>query len=107
MSVLHALDPAPPPQGSCIHLLLDLYQSDAEKVEVVLGRTDVAPVSSDIQMLIRTEVDITRSVISAMNVPAGLSRFDRAVDQYSDVVVVTRFSEVRRLIFKTLLELSP
>lgn len=110
-SVLDALDPAPPPHGSYIHLLLDLYQSDAEKVEVVLGRSELAPVSShlhtELGKIIRNEVEITRSVLSRVNAQADLSRFDRAVAQYSDGEIVTGFSDVRRLISKTLLDLSP
>ena len=39
ISVLDALDPSPPPQGSYIHLLLDRYQREARRIETLLNKT--------------------------------------------------------------------
>jgi hypothetical protein len=110
-SVLDALDPAPPPQGSYIHLLLDLYNKDAKKVEAILGGSDLAKVSSDfLEELIKLtndEVNSTRRVLSLLNAESDLSRFDNGLAQYYDEGLGTKFPQVRRLISQTLLELSP
>ncbi len=98
-------------KGSYLHLVLELYQKDAQKVEDVLDRSDFATGSSDLvgelMTLIESEVKTTRDVLATVNVGDEVSRFDRALRQYSRQELATNFGQVRRLIARTLLESSP
>ncbi len=108
LAVLEVLDPAPPPQGSRIHLLLDLYRRDANKVEALLGREDITAypdLLADLTRLMEDEVKSARRVLCSLRAEAELRSFDLALTQYTDEEMGTRFSQVRRLISETLLEL--
>lgn len=117
IAVLDVLDPSPPPQGSYIHLLLDRYQTEAKKVGSFLYKVDPdtlkreAAVSSDLPQqlmsVINDEVKSTRCVLSTLNAEGDLDRFNNALAQYSNEELGTKFSQIRRLISKSLLDLSP
>ena len=111
ISVLDVLDPAPPPENTYIHLLLDLYQRDTHKIEDLLRRADLIRVPSglpkELMDIIDNEVKSTRSFLCVASAEDVLSRFDKAVARYSRAEFGKKFSEMRRLISKTLLELSP
>ena len=111
ISVLDVLDPAPPPENSYIHLLVDLYQRDTHKIEDLLRKADFVKVPSDLSKelidVIDNEVKSTRSLLSVANAEDVLSRFDTAVARYSRAEFGKKFSEIRKLISKTLLEFSP
>ena len=104
ISVLDALDPTPPPNGSYIHLLLDRYQRESRMVEQKLVSSDL---TLQLTKLIKDEVESTRDVLSTMNAEIDLSQFNNTLAQYSDEDVGTKFSQVRSLIAETLLNLSP
>jgi len=104
ISGLDALDPSPPPQGSYIHLLLDRYQVEAKMVE---QKTVSSDLTQQLMKLIKDEVESTRCVLSTMNAETDLNRFNNALAQYPDGELGTKFSQVRSLIAKTLLDLSP
>ncbi len=117
ISVLDALDPTPPPKGSYLHLVLDRYQREARKVELLLSETNSdsfkreAAVFSDLPQrlmwLSKDELESTREVLSTMNAETDLNRFNTALAQFPDEELGTKFPQVRRLISKTLLDLSP
>lgn len=115
MSVLNALDASPAPEGACVHLLLDRYEKEAGRVEAHLRRIGPegldggsrAGVPQQLMDLIREEANHVRCALSAVNASEDLDRFNHAMAQYSDEALGTRFFEVRRLISKTLLDLSP
>jgi hypothetical protein len=116
LSVLDAFDPDPPPPGAYVHLLLDLYRRDADRVELILGELDAtasapgtatAALLGELIKLIREEVDGTRALLSAVRAEPVLRRLDNALAQYADEEMGMRFPQVRRLIAKILLELAP
>jgi hypothetical protein len=99
IAILDGIDPSPPPKDSSyIHLLLDRYRIEAKRVE---KRT------AQLRKLIKNEVESTRSVLSSLNAEADLKRFNSALDQYSDEELGAKFSQVRDLIAKTLMDVSP
>ena len=110
-SVLYVLDPAPPPKDCFLHLLLDLYQRDTQQVEAVLGQADLPSARSDfprqLMDLIDNDVKSTRHLLSAAGAKTVLGRFNNALCRCSDTEFGKKFSDVRTLILKTLLELSP
>jgi predicted O-methyltransferase YrrM len=109
MSVLDFLDPYPPPRGAYIHLLLDLYQREANMVDSVLRQSEPARSSLGRQLMpvAKEEVESTRRVLSAISAERELDRFNKALDQYGDEELGTQFPAVRRIIARTLLDASP
>ncbi|CAD6556838.1 tRNA 5-hydroxyuridine methyltransferase [Paraburkholderia kirstenboschensis] len=109
MSVLGFLDPAPPPKGAYIHLVLDRYQREANRVESVFLESEVARASLARRLVsaVSAEVDDARRVIAALTTEGELERFNRAVAEYSGDGLALQFPAVRRLIAKTILDLSP
>jgi hypothetical protein len=121
ISVLNALDSNPPPKGAYIHLLLDRYRGEAQMAQnkaqssLFNGRTDnfesKIPTSSNFTQqliqLVKGEIESVRRVLSAVNAGDNLSRFNTAMEQYSDQELGTKFAQVRALILKTILDLCP
>jgi hypothetical protein len=102
--ILDAIDPSPPPQDpSYIHLLLDRYLIEAKRLEKAVSTN----LKAQLGKLIRDEVKSTRSVLSTVNARGDLNRFNNALEQYADEELGTKFSEVRTLIAKTLVDVSP
>lgn len=117
ISVLDALDPSPPPPGSYIHLLFDLYLREAKRIEFLLSKTNTdnlqretaafSDLTQQLMKLIIDEVQSTRDALSIMNAETDLNHFNNALAQYTDEELGTKFPQIRRLISKTLLDLSP
>jgi hypothetical protein len=115
MAVLDALDASPPPEGSSIHLLLDRYEREAARVAAVLGRIGPqgnggvakADLPGQLTTLVREEANNVCSALSAVHAGENLNRFSSAIAQFSDAELGVRFGEVRRLISRTLMDLSP
>jgi hypothetical protein len=114
-TLLDCLDVPPPPQNSTLHLLLDRYGREARKVEIVLWETNSAngkggsKTDFPLQLtdLIKEEAKSVCSVLSTIDGDAGLNRFNDAMAQYKDEELGAKFADVRRLISKTLLNVSP
>jgi hypothetical protein len=117
LSILAAIDACPPPEGSFVHLLLDRYLTEAKRVEYFLGNPNPdkltldTRISSDLvqqlSRIVKCEVEDTRSVLSAVRADADLNKFNDALTQYSDEELGMKFVQLRRLIAKTLLDVSP
>jgi predicted O-methyltransferase YrrM len=109
MSVLDFLRPSPPPKGAYLHLILDLYQREANRVESVLGAGAVAPsgFSRLLTPIAEEEVENARGVLTAIGAKAELTAFDSALTPSKDPELGKHFADVRRLIAKTILGASP
>ena len=114
-ALFDCLDLTPPPEDSCLHLLLDRYGREAGRVETVLRdadsvngngetKTDFALQLTDI---IKEEANSVRGVLSTLDRSGRVNRFNDAMAQYKDEELGTRFPQIRRLISRTLLDLSP
>ena len=114
-TLLDCLDVSPPPENSSLHLLLDRYRREARKVEIVLWEANSANgnggTKADFPLqltdLIKEEAKSVRSLLSTVDGADGLNRFDDAMAQYKDEELGAKFADVRRLISKTLLNMSP
>jgi len=114
-SVLDFLDPSPPPQGSYVHLLLDRYRKESREVEFFLTRAEQPNFPHQMMTLVKEEIRGIRRVLVAMNAQADLRRFNDAVtsifDEKSSTFFShehpgTQFSQVRKIIAKTILDVS-
>jgi predicted O-methyltransferase YrrM len=109
MSVLKFLNPAPPPGGAYLHLVLDLYQREANIVDAALRESEVARAgfSRLLTPVAKEEVESARLVLSVIGGAPALDRFNTALGEYDDQELGRQFPAVRRLIAKTLLDASP
>ena len=106
-SVLDIINPSPPPQGSCIHLLIDRYRKEAKVVEYRLNKDERhLDLSRRLMILAKEEARIARNVFAAENANVDLGRFDHALAQVWDQDQKTHFARVRGLISETILDSS-
>lgn len=108
-TVLDVLGPCPPPNGAYLHLLLDLYTREAKKVDSVLQK--VMPQEEELRRqladLIKDEVATTCRVLSRLDAEADLKEFKVALAHYPDEITGDDFPQIRKLIARTLLDVSP
>jgi predicted O-methyltransferase YrrM len=109
MSILSALDPSPPPRGAYFHLVLDLYQREAKKIDTKLMTDDstASDLVSKLAPLAKDEVEHTRRILGAINAGSELDQFNHALGQFADIELGMRYSKVRGVIARTLLNASP
>jgi predicted O-methyltransferase YrrM len=108
ISVLEFLDPSPAPKGTYVHLCLDLYETEANRVAGALKASESGPssLSRKLVPLAKDEVESARQVLLAIGAEDELHRFDDAVAQFADDELGTRFPELRRVIGMALIEAS-
>jgi predicted O-methyltransferase YrrM len=109
ISVLDALDPAPPPKGACVHLCLDLYEREAGQIAKALADSGSgsSALERELAPLARREVESARRLLSAIDAGAELGRLDEALVGYTDDDLGARFAELRVLIGTAVLNASP
>lgn len=101
-TILDTLDPSPPPKGASLHLFLHRYLAEGKRLE----RQPVAASFGDkLAVLSADEVRTTRRIRSELGVQD--ERFNRALANVTVGDPGKKFSEVRGLIARTLLGLSP
>lgn len=109
MSILEALEPSPPPRGAYLHLVLDLYQREARKVDFTLRTSE--PASSSLAgvlgPLANEEVETTRRVLSAVKADRQLDELNVALETFSYDDLAAEFSSVRAVIGRAFLAASP
>ena len=108
MSILDHLDPAPPPKGASLHLLLDRYEREANRIDGLLMQSEAAreSLSRALMPAVQAEVDGARHVMSAIDGGGDLRRFDEAVSRCAGDERGLQLPTVRRMIARTLLEHS-
>ncbi|CDG83019.1 hypothetical protein GJA_2386 [Janthinobacterium agaricidamnosum NBRC 102515 = DSM 9628] len=105
MAVLDELDTAPRPDGAYAHLLLDLYQRQTRQVEKFIAGGDRA-LASQLQERMQQEVTGAEMALSTAAATQERKRFRQVLDQLLSNDVATSYPAVRKLISKTLLEVS-
>jgi predicted O-methyltransferase YrrM len=107
-SALGFLDPSPPPKGAYVHLCLDLYETEANRVAAALKESESLPSNLPQRLipLAKEEVESARRVLSAIDARPELDRFNSAVAQYAENELGTKFPELRRVIGMALIEAS-
>jgi predicted O-methyltransferase YrrM len=108
ISILDCLDPSPPPPNAYVHLCLDLYSREADQVEGLSQDDSLSSPSlaKDLISVAKDEVSATRTVLDALDADQELSFFSSAVDKYTDEELGSRFPDLRRLVIRTLMDVS-
>jgi predicted O-methyltransferase YrrM len=109
MKILDNLDPASPPEGAYIHLLLDLYTREANRIEGVLGNQEVAiaSFSRDLVPAAKAEIEAARGILTAIGAHAEQEQLENDLQTRVGGDLARNFPAVRRLIARTLLQASP
>jgi hypothetical protein len=103
-SILDALDPAPPPPGSYLHLLLDRYLKEAARVQQQPPSPSRA---AQLASLVRDETAFAQALLDVLSAPAEAGELSISLAKFSSFEDAGAFSQVRRLIATTLLRLAP
>ena len=104
-SILELLDPTPPAEGACIHLLLDRYWREARAIASLVGAAQPAELHTRLARLIEQEVESARHVLAEVREDIG--PLDTAMSSFASEDPVTRFLSIRTLIAETILNVSP
>lgn len=105
ISVLNALDPAPPPRGAYLHLCLDLYEREAGQLAGALDED--GSLSGRLPLLAGDEIEGVRHVLASVDANATLDRLEHFLAGYAEDERGARFPELRMEIGKALREASP
>ena len=105
MTILDHLDPAPPPPGATIHLMLDLFVREGNRLESLIADSDAAAArfAGDLARIAESEIAATREILSSIGDGAARARFDAALAGAG----APGFPAIRRLIARTLTQASP
>jgi hypothetical protein len=107
-SLLDMLDPAPAPDGSTLHLYLDLYRRETDQLEQKLAEpTDpLGARSAELSTLARQDVASTRAILGDLNADEHLAQLDDAVAGRTDAELARRYPQIRRIIETSLIGAS-
>jgi predicted O-methyltransferase YrrM len=109
MSVLEALEPAPPPEGAYLHLVLDLYQREARKVGWALRSSEPssARLGDLLGPLAEREVETTRQLLTDLEADPQLAELRQGLDAVPGGTSPAAFVDVRSLVARILLSAAP
>jgi predicted O-methyltransferase YrrM len=109
MSVLAHLDDAPPPHGAYIHLMLDLYEREANRLEAAMSGDSRAAAAFESSLVpkAQAEREAAQRILRTIGAMSELQRLDQALERQVGDDVVRNFPTQRRLIARALLEASP
>jgi predicted O-methyltransferase YrrM len=104
-ALLDVLDPAPPPDGSTLHLYLDLYRRETAFLHRTALETPEfwARHDDELAKLSRRELDTTRTLLSDLGNVDELRRFDAATAALPATTVAEHYASVRRYVEASLL----
>ena len=109
MAILDSIDPAPAPSGATMHLVLDLYEREANRVEQVLETDPAASValSRDLGPAAESEHEEARRLLEGLHAPDALQELEESILKLPSDDLGRHFPAVRRLIRKAILAASP
>lgn len=96
-AVLTALDPAPPPPGAILHLLMHRYLREAERVR---KSPAAAGVAEELAGLAESELAAVRAILAVIG-------DDRTGDDRPGITAAATFADTRRRIAEALLRRAP
>ncbi|RSV52433.1 hypothetical protein CA233_01790 [Sphingomonas sp. ABOLD] len=104
MEVLGCLGDQPPPDGAYVHLMLDLYEREANRIGSVLDSDkDAARIfARNLVPAAKQELAAARNILSAIGAEPTLRQLERDVADRVGDDLSGRFAHVRRLIAQAL-----
>jgi predicted O-methyltransferase YrrM len=107
-AILEALEPAPPPEGARLHLVLDLYRREARRVGARLTEPDHSSPAllTTLAPLAEKEIATARGALETTGAATQVEELDEAVDGLSAEELASRFGDVREVVAEVLLDAS-
>ncbi len=102
-SLLDVLDPAPAPDDATLHLYLDLYRRENDRVQRMLADPP-GPLRDALTTLARRDITSTRAILRDLDADQELAVFEAAV---TDADLPDGYPEIRRTVEACLLAASP
>ncbi|QUR68263.1 aKG-HExxH-type peptide beta-hydroxylase [Mycobacterium spongiae] len=104
-----ALDPAPAPDGSTLHLYLDRYHRETDRVEQLLSERSEHPEAAREQLtaLARQDVASARAILGDLGAHRQLDGLDTALAGLVGAELADHYPEIRRTVETWLLDASP
>jgi predicted O-methyltransferase YrrM len=109
-SLLDILDPDPAPDGSTLHLYLDLYHGETDRLERTLAEQPtehLGVLREELTGLARQDLASTRAVLRDLDANQQLARLDTADVGFTDAELGDSYPEIRRIVETCLLDASP
>jgi predicted O-methyltransferase YrrM len=102
------LDPAPAPDGSTLHLYLDLYHRDTERAERTLTEATEhsGAVREELTVLARQDLASARAILRDRDAHQQLAKLDTAVMGLTGAELGDSYPEIRRIVESCLLDAS-
>lgn len=108
ISILQALEPSPPPKGSYLHLVLDLYQREAKKaVSAVENPVSGPDLVGKLALRARDEVVAASKILSDLKAVASIDQLNATVATIPVEELGTQLPKVRGAVASALLGVSP
>lgn len=109
VTILGHLDATPPPHGAYVHLMLDLYGREANRVEAVMCGQGAAVAAFEPSLVpaARAEIEASRRVLNAIGAESELTQLDRNLERHVGQDLARQFPAVRRFIAKALHDAAP
>jgi predicted O-methyltransferase YrrM len=107
-SLLDILDPDPPPDGSAVHLHLDLYHKETDELEQALSQPTehLGARKEELSALARRDVASARAILRDLAAHRQLANLDMAVARFPDAELADGYPEIRRVVKTCLLGAS-
>jgi predicted O-methyltransferase YrrM len=107
-SLLDMLDPAPPPDGSTLHLYLDLYHRETDQLEQALAEPTerLRTRSPELTALARQDVASTRAILRDLDADQQVAKLDAAVVGFADAELADSYPQIRRVVETCLIDAS-
>jgi predicted O-methyltransferase YrrM len=99
-SLLDILDPDPAPDGPVVHLYLDRYHRETERVEKMLAdpASQTQSVRRGLIGLARKDVESTRAILGDLNAETALTTLNEAVAGFVDDELADGYPQIRRTV---------
>ncbi len=107
-SLLDILDPDPAPDGSTLHLYLDLYRRETDSLEQKLAEPaeQSRGFGQELTELARRDVASTRAILRDLDADQQLAKLDAAV-RSTDAELGDSYPQIRRMVETCLIDASP
>jgi predicted O-methyltransferase YrrM len=99
-SLLDILDPDPAPDGAVVHLYLDRYHRETERVEKMLAdpASQTRSVRRGLTGLARKDVESTRAILGDLNAETALTTLNEDVAGFVDDELADGYPQIRRTV---------
>lgn len=107
ISALDFLDPIPPPKGAYVHLCLDRYETEANRVAAALKDCEsTSQLPRRLTPLAKEEIESARRLLAVIDARRQLDELNESAAQFTDEELGMKFPQVRHVVGRALIDAS-